>query len=413
MPLFHYEAQDRAGKKVIGTMQVADEAVLARRLQSMGYQPLLVQPAGGTRAAAPAPAAPPTAARQAPAPGQPSVGGVPARIVSQFYYELGMSLGAGISAFEALYDVSARTAHGGMRHVTAWMAEVTRHGGRLADGMACFPHVFSPAEVGLVRAGELGGFIVEALRELQGQMEADLEARRKLAGSWLYFWIVAATAVWVTIPISSVVRPAAANLDVRAGIPAIGHTLLTFSLPVTLAVVFGSLAFRWFVRTAAGRSLWSRIALRLPGLGALAVGRSRAVFAASLRFLYHGGVNPYDAWTAATEAVPNDVIRGRLAAQAERLRVGGKFSEALAAANVYPPTEVGLLATGERTGNIEEVLTRIADQYHQEATAALARAPVIAKLTLTVLGTAIATASVGVSLYNYFAGLIQGISAEG
>lgn len=408
MPLFHYEARDRAGKKVIGSMQVADEAVLQRRLQAMGYQPLLVQPASGARRAAPVPGA---AAPVAPVPAVSSMTVSP-RVLSQFYYELGMSLSAGIQAFQALSDVAARTADRKMRTATATMAEAARQGGRLADAMERFPGVFNPADVGLIRAGEMGGFVVEALKELTAQIEADIETRRKCLGSLLYFWFVCGIAVWVTIPASTIVKPAAEHFDARAGIPAVIHSLLSFSLPVTLVVVFGSLLFRWAVRQPGGRRLWSRIALRLPGLGGLALGRSRAVFAASLRLLYHAGVNPYDAWVASTASVPNDVIRDRLASQSERMRAGGKYSEALQAAGVYPLNDVGLLATGERTGNIEEVLGRIADLYHQEASSALAKAPTVARVTLVLLGTAVAGVSMGIGLKNYFMGLINGITAE-
>ena len=115
MPLFHYEAQDQAGKKVIGTMQVTDESVLSRRLQAMGYVPVMVQQTGRTRAA-PAHGGPRTRA----APAGP---GVPTRVLSQFYYELYMSLQAGLPAFQALFDVAAHTAHPSMRSVVSSMAE--------------------------------------------------------------------------------------------------------------------------------------------------------------------------------------------------------------------------------------------------------------------------------------------------
>src|SRR5262245_40949118 len=101
MPLYHYEAHDPAGKKVIGSMQVTDEGVLARRLQAMGYVPVLVQPA----LARPAAAAVATG----------GVTRVPKKAVAQFYYELWMSWKAGIPAFQALDEIAARTAHSGMR----------------------------------------------------------------------------------------------------------------------------------------------------------------------------------------------------------------------------------------------------------------------------------------------------------
>jgi type II secretory pathway component PulF len=274
-----------------------------------------------------------------------------------------------------------------------------------------FPMVFSPAEIGLVRAGEMGGFVVEALKELQTQIETDLETRRRCNFPIVYFWIVFITAVWITIPFTSIVKPAISANNAAAGIPAIFLTMLHFSLPLTLAVLGGVWLFRRLPRHPRWRRRWHTCLLRLPGFGAIAVGRSRAVFAAALRMLYHGGVNPYDAWSAASDSVPNLILSEQLGAQREGVRVGGKFSDAMRNSGVYPLSDVGQLATGERTGNIEEVLGRIADSYNQEAGAALARMPLVVKVALLVIGTVIAVAAMGAGVYKYFMGVFQGVDA--
>jgi general secretion pathway protein F len=397
MPLFHYEARDQSGKKVIGSMQVTDEGALTRRLQSMGYVPVLVQPA---RVKSPSP--------RVPAASLPSGPRLPTRVLAQFYYELYASLQAGIPAFQALHDVASRTFHPGMRMMAASMAEAARSGCRLADEMGRYPGAFDPAHVGLVRAGEMGGFLVEALKELTEQMEGDLEARRRCNLSIVYFWMVVAAALFA-ITASSIVRPAVAAGSAAAGLPAVLRTLITICLPVALVIAAGAFAFRAVIRRPRGRERWHRMLLRLPGLGALAVSRSRAVFAASLRLLYHGGVNPYDAWVAASSSAPNLELARRLGAQSELIRSGGKFSDAMQLSNVYPPSDVGLLATGERTGNIEEVLGRIANSYHQDAGAVLARLPLVVRVTLLLLGAAIAAPAFGLAVYKYFMGQFQGV----
>jgi type II secretory pathway component PulF len=290
------------------------------------------------------------------------------------------------------------------------MAEQARGGGALADEIARFPGVFNAAHVGLVRAGELGGFIVDALKELVSQIEADLEARRRCTVWILHFWIVAGVAVWLAIPMASIVRPAAEAIDPGAGLPAVLRAFLFFSVPVTLgilAAVFGSCRV---VRHPGLRRRWHRILLRLPVFGGLAVGRCRAIFAASLRLLYRGGVNPIDAWSAASEAVPNAIWSERLAAQTAAIHSGGRFSDAMRDSELYPASDVGLMITGERTGNIEEVLGRIADFYHQDAGAALARLPTIARTALLLLAAAIAVPAVGYGFAEYFNGIFEGIS---
>jgi type II secretory pathway component PulF len=396
MPLYHYEAHDPAGKKVIGSMQVTDEGVLARRLQAMGYVPVLVQPALAR------PAAPGVATG--------GVTRVPKRAVAQFYYELWMSWKAGIPAFHALDEIAARTAHSGMRRIAAAMAQSAQQGGGLADQMARFPMIFSPAEIGLVRAGELGGFVVEALKELQTQIETDLETRRRCTFPAVYFSILALVAVWFAIPAITILRPAAAALDARAGVPAVLRTLLYFSLPATLAGFGGMAALNWLTRRPGWRRRWHACLLKLPGFGAMAVNRSRAIFAAALRLLYHGGVNPYDSWCAASESVPNLVLSEQLAAQRESVRIGGKFSDALRNSGVYPLSDVGLLATGERTGNIEEVLGRIADTHNQEAGSVIARLPLLVRVTFSVLGIALVGFVMILGYHTYFSSILDAAS---
>jgi type II secretory pathway component PulF len=415
MPLYRYEATDRAGKTVIGSMQVANETALSRRLQEMGYQPVIVQSAGRPAAARPAAAAAPPAA-----PG-PRVGHVPPRVLAQFYYELYMSLQAGVPAYQSLHDIGGLTAHATMRQLAAALADTVRAGDRMGDAMARFPTVFPPGDVGLVRAGEMGGFVVDALKEMVSQLEADMEARRACRRYLLYFGLLCALALFVTIPAVAILPGAIAyawnssgevtpGSTVAAGLPGVARAFLFFTLPILLALGAGWWGFRRLSRNPAARARWHRFLLRVPGFGGLAMSRTRAVFAAALRLLYRGGVNPVDAWAAASAAVPNVELGARLAGQTPALNTGGRFSESLRASGVFPPSDIGLLATGERTGKVEETLGRLADFYHREAGAALSQLPVFARYLLLILGALIAGSALGYGAYKYFNTLLNTIN---
>ncbi len=409
MPLFHYEAHDRTGQKVIGTMQVADETALTLRLQQMGYTPALVQQAGRPASAS---TASPTA------PSAPCVAMVRARVLAQFYYELMISLQAGLQAFEALYELGGRTADSGMAAVCRSMAEVARQGGRISDGMAHFPTVFPPGDVGLVRAGETGGFVVDALKELGAQIEADLEARRQCRRYVTYFCVMVGIALFITFPaimtFGATARSAAAGGDSRTGLQVFltvfGRMFLSVSIPVLLGFLLSRLVFNRWARTPSGRERWHRLILRLPWLGGLAVARSRAVFAAALRLLYHGGVTPGDSWPAASDAVPNLELGRRLHEQDVAIRAGGQFSDALQRTALYPPMDIGLLTTGERTGNVEEALARIAEQYHRQSGDALAQVPNAVRYVTLILGVVITFCLIGYGFYAYATGLMGAFS---
>lgn len=389
-------------------MQVSDETVLAQRLQTMGYVPLAVQAAGG-RTAAPV--------------GLPAGVGVPGlrrQSLSRFYYQLHMSLHAGLSAYDALTDLTVQSSDRGVATVAASMAEVAQRGGSLADGMSQFPGVFPPGDIGLIRASEMGGFVVEALQEMHTLLEADIETQRQVSRILIGFGVLLGIALFVTLPAIGTLKSTitaswnGAQQSETLQLLAVqwARTLALVTLPLVLVSVLAAWALRRWIRTPRGQLRWHRFLLGVPGIGGVAFARSRAVFSAALRLLYHGGVNPPSAWTAASDAVPNRELSRRMAMQNSLVDRGATFSEAMRGTGVFPASDGGMLATGERTGNVEEVLAQLASSHHRAAGEALARLPATSRIMAMVLGAVITAILVGYGLYNYASTLV-GLPTDG
>src|SRR5512135_581401 len=139
MAFYRYEAVDRAGKTVMGTMDAPTESEVTARLSQMGYEPQAVIPAPGTRArttALPTPAAQPSSASKR--------GGASAKDLAVFFRQFAALSRAGISLYQALDNLGPRTPQPALSKTAHEMAEAAHSGGRISDVMEQYPRLFAP-----------------------------------------------------------------------------------------------------------------------------------------------------------------------------------------------------------------------------------------------------------------------------
>jgi general secretion pathway protein F len=407
MPLFRYEAQDKTGKTVVGAMQVADEAALQRRLTAMGYMPVTVQPAS-------APAAPQGRAVGCDQP-------VSSQALAILYEELYTTVRAGIPLGQALASAAAVTPHAGLRKAVADLGRGVEAGAPLAKVLLRYPMMFRAGDRGLLAAGEQGGFVDHALRLLADRHEADRQlSRRTRFWAW-YLAVLLFVAAFLTFPIVSFVKAAfapeltdatTAAAHLVPGFRAFAHTVLTVSLPVGLLVGALALWCRSLSVSPARRRRWHALLLRLPGLSGLAWARAREQFARALQLLYHSGVSPGPAWTAAAGAVPNEELAARLAADTHFVTAGGRFSEAMRRSGVFRDAEAGMVATGESAGSVEEMLSKVADYAASEVEAAVHRLPVIARMAFLLVGALVTAIAAGMAWKAFYTAIFRAFSTD-
>jgi general secretion pathway protein F len=402
MPLFRYEAQDKTGRVVVGAMQVADEAALQRRLTAMGYVPVTVH-------AAPAAALPQGRAAGCDQP-------VSSWALAVLYEELYTTFRAGIPLSQALAATAERVPLRGLRTAVADLARGVEAGAPLGKVLLRYPMMFRAGDRGLLAAGEQGGFIDRALRLLADRHEADYQIyRRTRLWAW-YLAVLLFTAAFLTFPIISFMRAAfapeltdatTAAAHLVPGFRAFAHTVLTVSLPIALGM--GALAFwcRSLAVSPARRRRWHAGLLRLPGLSGLAWARAREQFARALQLLYHSGVAPASAWAAASGAVPNEELAGRLAAETPFVNGGGRFSEAMRRSGIFRDAEAGMVATGEAAGSVEEMLAKVADYASIDVEAAVHRLPFVARVVFLLLGGVVTAVAAGLAWKAYFAAMFH------
>lgn len=425
MGLFRYEAVDRSGKVVRGVMNARDEEQVARNLESMGYAARGIYSQSSARGRAAATAAPPqpaalagqpaTGARMGPRRGIESVtlaSGVPVTIrscvhtsaLAAYFRQLATLVKSGMGISQALVEVSMNTRDGRLRRVIPELAEATQSGRRLSGAMAEYPGLFPVHTIAAIWAGELAGNLEIALQEVASDLEQETSETRFGRIGWGIAKIHI-IALMVLIPASNV-----ANLL----IPAL-EKALSASQSVGAVQVIGFVVEN-YVRTMLWKSLaaigvllaiWiglghakriptvkrflDGVLIGMPVWGRLQKDRALARFLHVMDGLYAAGIGPGQSWEAASLVVRNSAIAERLRLARSRVSANAGVAELFAASGVFEPDEVGMAASGEKSGQVPEVLANMSSIYTDKAAAASTRGRVV---SVTLLNLAIGAMTV-------------------
>jgi type IV pilus assembly protein PilC len=356
--MFRYEVADSSGKILTGAMAAPDEETVRSRLAAKGYQVVQIIPPPGYSGASASPATVPRQTQR-----RMRMKSVSPADRALFFRQLASLVRAGISPFAALSDLGPRLANPAMREVAATMGASAHAGATLSSAMEQYPDLFQPHHIATVRAGETGGFLEIALDEIA------LEAEQEQAfykGMWLPKVLVVQElfALALVQPLFPTLFPN--NEPLRY----LGLVFLR-NVPIAVAVM---LLVRWLwgrihAPNAAGRrDQWT---LRIPVFGDLSRQRSLAAFIRMLRRLYGAGLMPINAWEGAAQVVPNSVLRTRLEDARSMMQQGVPLHEAFRATGLFASEAEQLIATGVMSGEVVEMLDRVAEYYQNNVQRAL------------------------------------------
>lgn len=266
-----------------------------------------------------------------------------------------------VSTLQTLSKQSERTS-GKLAHVLHEMSQQVAVGRPASFGMQRYPEVFSPLMVSLVRAGEEGGFLVDALRQVSDYCEEEMELRR------LYKKVTFQPKL---IFFGSIIIFSGANLIIGM----LGHKG-TLETPLTnpyVWMVLGPLligAYLWLRVGLANPRLrynWDAFILRIPYLGNTLHQYSMAKFGRAFGALYAGGVAVPKAVEMAADACGNEFIRAQIHPASGKLGEGSAITKTLGETGAFNPLVLNMLATGETTGNVNQMLDKVANFYEDEA----------------------------------------------
>ncbi len=276
---------------------------------------------------------------------------------------------------EALHAVSRQSEKARVGNIVLAVRAKVKEGHPLAVAMADFPHAFDDLYRATVAAGEQSGHLDGVLERLADYTETRQALRSKLQLALIYPVLIALVAVGVVIGLLTYVVPKVVGVFANSGqeLPALTRGLIAVSdtlqalWPFILAaLVLGGLAASYLLKREGPRRAWHRFLLRLPLLSRLIRGMNSARFARTLSILVGSGVPVVKAMQIAAEVVSNLPMRAAVEEAAARVREGGGIARSLEASGYFPPMTVHLIASGENSGNLDEMLERAASAQERE-----------------------------------------------
>jgi len=363
MPLFTSKGRDGRGQLVQGVLEGADSGTVAGQLFSNGVTPLEISPS-----AEPQPAGPGLLERL-------QQRGVTHTEVLLFSRQMNTLLKAGVPIMGALKGLETSTENKNFSRVIREIRECLYSGRELSASLARHPRVFNPFYVAMVRVGELTGTLEEVFLRLFHHMDFEKFMRDQVRAATRYPTFVVAAMAIAFIIINIFVIPAFAKVyaGFKAELPMITKLLIAFSdfmvtywpalLALLVAMVFG---FRLYIRTAAGRLAWDELKMRIPVAGGIVLKATLARFARSFALAIRSGVPAVQALTMVAQTVDNGHVARKIEAMREGVERGESVLRAAMASGVFTPLVLQMVAVGEETGALDDLMTEIADMYQRE-----------------------------------------------
>jgi type IV pilus assembly protein PilC len=289
---------------------------------------------------------------------------------------LAAMLNAGLSISRALSVIERQSSNKYLKAVATGLSESVREGSSFHEALALYPAIFPEIFVAMVRAGEESGSLVESLNVVALQMERSEELVRKIKGAMIYPAIVISVVILVGILMLIYVVPTLTNTFSSLGVQVPLATRIIVGLSdfmvanvglvflMLAAIVAGGIAF---VRSAFGSRLVTAVALHLPVVGELVRETYTARASRTLSSLLSSSVPVLDALSITKEVVHAPVFATVISEAEEHVRKGELLSVSFAEhTKLYPILMSDMLAVGEETGKVAEMLKQIAEFYEED-----------------------------------------------
>jgi len=291
-----------------------------------------------------------------------------------FTKQLSVLLEAGVPLLEALNLIIEQTS-GSLRSILIQIRDDVTQGKSLADSLDQFPTTFESIYVQLVRAGEAGGNLEVMLQRLYEYLERQEELRKKVSGALTYPIVQIGVILVIAIVLVAFVLPRIAGvfqgMDVE--LPGVTKAMLglsdfitTYYLPLLIMCAVMILSFVAWVSTPSGARTFDAIKLRMPIVGYFEQRGTVVQFSRTLGLLLDGGVTLSQALDIVVKIVDNRVLTSVLEEARDKIIKQGKVAEYLRKTEIFPPIAMHLISTGEESGQLDNMLLMVGNQYERE-----------------------------------------------
>jgi type IV pilus assembly protein PilC len=369
MPEFKYSAIDRNGAQTNGKIEAANDAEARQKLMGRGLMVTsLVGDAGGS-------AKPAAVAATAPKKSFSFGSKVSAEDVTTMTRQLATLIVAGLPLLRALELIHKQERNPSFKEILGTIAESVSQGNNLSEALAAHPKVFDRLFVNMVKAGEAGGVLDKVLDRLAKFREKSQRIQKKVKSAMVYPGVVVSVAVIIVYILMVKVVPSFQKLlsSQKLALPPLTQfvvgisTALTDYWYVTPFVIFGVYyGMKLWLSSAKGKEIFDRIIFKLPKVGGFVQIVSVSRFARTFGTLMASGVPILQAITITRDTLDNVVIASSLERVHDRVRDGEPLSIPLEQTGVFPQMVTSMIQVGEETGQLPEMLNRVADIYDEE-----------------------------------------------
>ncbi|MGI4845267.1 MAG: type II secretion system F family protein [Janthinobacterium lividum] len=398
MPYFSYKARSAAGELLQGVLEGADSGAVADQLFGSGATPIEINPS-----------------RKGPASRDGE--GLLARLrekkitsmdVQLFSRQIHTLLKSGVPIMRGLAGLQESAINKSFGRVVKDLRESLDAGRELSSAMTRHPKVFNPFYLSMVRVGEMTGRLEEVFLRLFDHLEFDRDMRERVKTAIRYpsFVMIAMAIAMVIVNVFVIPQFAAVFKSFNAELPLMTRILLSTSkftvaywpglAAMAACAVFG---FRAWVATPKGRLAWDKHKLRLPIAGKIIHKATMARFARSFALSSRSGVPIVQALTVVAQTADNAWLGSRIEGMRDGVERGETILRTSMAAGVFTPIVLQMIAVGEESGSLDDLMDEIAQMYEREVDYELKTlSSQIEPILITFLGVLVLVLALGIFL---------------
>jgi type IV pilus assembly protein PilC len=401
MPAFSYSAIDAQGSQFAGEIQAADVSAAREALRGNGLLAQWVE--------------------ELKAPAVKGKGmfdkGVKPKSLQIFSRQFATMIEAGLSVVTALVILEQQTDDDALRIVIDDIREQVESGALLSEAMAKHPDAFSRLYIAMVEAGEAAGVLDTVLDRVAIQIEKEQQIKRRVKGAMIYPTVVLTFATLVMTGMLMFLVPIFVKIFAQLGgeLPTLTQYVLYASnalrhpwfpgIPIPGVVFIASMvggglyAFKRWKKTDDGRAKWDAFKLRLPvSIGSVVLKVSMARWSRTLSTLIASGVDIMRALEITAQTAGNWVVENETANLRVRVQEGASISQPLIDSDIFPPMVSQMVKIGEETGELEKMLSKVADFYEDEVDASITALTSIVE-PLMMVGVGVMVGIIIISMY--------------
>jgi type IV pilus assembly protein PilC len=368
MPDYKYTAIDRNGAQTSGKIEATNDEQARQKLMAKGLMvTTLANDAGSAK---------PAAAQAAPAKAGFTFGSkVSQNDVTIMTRQLATLIVAGLPLLRALELITKQERNPAFKVILANVADSVSQGNNLSEAMQAHPKVFDKLFVNMIRAGEAGGVLDKVLDRLAKFREKAERIQKKVKSALVYPGVVMSVAIIIVYILMVKVVPSFQKLldGQKTEMPPLTKLVIGISQLLTVywwatpILVFGIyFLLKQWLSTEKGKELFDRMIFRLPKVGAFVQIVSVSRFARTFGTLMASGVPILQSISITRDTLDNVVIAKSLERVHDRVRDGEPLSVPLEQSGVFPQMVTSMIQVGEETGQLPEMLNRVADIYDEE-----------------------------------------------